>query len=216
MAKAEFPIRNAQKAIRRLMEEKGDKPKPLAQKLGLGETAIRDMLAEGAKGISTRSLNVICAHYGVAIGDILDGTATTERREEREDVRHIPLLGDVPAGPWREALTKSRRSIPTPISDTPKSAYALKVKGDSMDKLANDGDTIVIDPEDLDLFDKRLFVVRNGDGEVTFKQYREGPARLVPCSKNPEHQVIPITSSDFTIVGRVVLIVTRPDQAALD
>lgn len=30
MAKAEFPIRNAQKAIRRLMEERGDKPKPLA------------------------------------------------------------------------------------------------------------------------------------------------------------------------------------------
>ncbi|ETI62997.1 hypothetical protein C100_14890 [Sphingobium sp. C100] len=98
----------------------------------------------------------------------------------------------------------------------PISAYALKVTGDSMDKIVQNGATIIVDPEDRDLFDKWLYVVRNSEGDVTFKQYRERPARLVPCSNNPEHVVVPVADREYEIVGRVILITMRPDQAALD
>lgn len=136
--------------------------------------------------------------------------------EGAEPTMPIPLLGDVPAGPWAEAIKKSHHFIPAPAAGMPAAAYALKVRGDSMDRVARDGATIVVDPTDFDLFERRLFVVRNGDGEVTFKQYREGPARLVPCSTNAAHKVIPITSKDYEIVGRVIKIILDPDQAALD
>lgn len=133
-----------------------------------------------------------------------------------EPTMPIPLLGDVPGGNWREAIRTSHHYIPAPQAGMPAAAYALKVRGDSMDKVAKDGATIVIDPTDFDLFEKRLFVVRNEDGEVTFKQYLERPARLVPCSKNPAHKPIPVTDKGYEIVGRVIKIILDPDQAALD
>jgi SOS-response transcriptional repressor LexA len=131
-------------------------------------------------------------------------------------ITSIPLLGEVPGGPWREAVHSCHNYIPAPQPGIPKSAYALKVSGDSMDKVVRDGATIIIDPEDRDLFDKWLYVVRNDDGEVTFKQYRENPARLVPCSKNPDHKITPVSDRDYDIIGRVILITMSPDQAALD
>lgn len=136
--------------------------------------------------------------------------------EGAEPTMPIPLLGDVPGGPWREAIRKSHHYIPAPQAGMPASAYALKVQGDSMDRVAKDGATIIIDPTDFDLFERRLFVVRNGEGEVTFKQYRERPARLVPCSTNERHKDIPITDKGYEIVGRVIKIILDPDQAALD
>lgn len=131
-------------------------------------------------------------------------------------VTAIPHLGKVPGGNWREAIRTAHDFIPAPQPGMPPSAYALTVEGTSMDKIVRDGAQIVIDPTDLDLFDKWLYVVRNGDGEVTFKQYRESPARLVPCSTDPSHKVIPIADRDYEIVGRVILITMTPGQAALD
>ena len=85
-----------------------------------------------------------------------------------------------------------------------------------MDRIVRNGATIVVDPDDIDLFDKWLYIVRNAEGEVTFKQYRDAPARLVPCSSNPEHKTISVTDRDYEILGRVVLITVPPDHAALD
>lgn len=131
-------------------------------------------------------------------------------------VKAIPLLGEVPAGPWREAIQTAHHYIPAPAPGMPDSAFALELVGNSMNKIATEGATIIIDPSDRDLFDKWLYVVRNGDGEVTFKQYRENPARLVPCSTDPSHQIIPLANRDYEILGRVIWIAMRPDQAALD
>ena len=128
----------------------------------------------------------------------------------------IPLLGDVPAGSPREAIERTKRTIVVPEIGIPSSAYALKVDGDSMDKVAASGSTIVVEPTDRDLFDRSLFVVRNRDGEATFKQYLDGPARLVPCSTNPEHKTILLGTEEITILGRVILITARPNHAALD
>lgn len=124
--------------------------------------------------------------------------------EGAQSVRSVPLLGSVPAGNWREAVRRSSNSVPVPATDAPRDAYALTVEGDSMDLHVPDGFTIVIDPGDTDLFPGRLFVVMNGEGETTFKEYREGPARLVPASSNPAHKEIPILGGGFRILGRVV------------
>jgi repressor LexA len=164
--------------------------------------------------------NELAAHIGVAparIAEVLKGTRRVQQHEmpavaawlgmleERPPAaRPIPLLGEVPGGNWREAMSSARRSIPSPDPSLPSSAYALTVDGDSMDLVVPDKSTIIIDPTDLDLWPGRYYVVENGEGETTFKQYQESPARLVPCSSNPSHRDIPISSGGFRIIGRVI------------
>lgn len=141
------------------------------------------------------------------VADILDGA---------KPIRPIPLLGKVPAGNWREAIRTAHHFIPAPAAGISPEAYALEVDGNSMDRIVQDGATIIIDPTDLDVFDKRLFIVQNSEGEVTFKQYRERPARLVPCSTDPANKVIPIGTEQFKLLGRVIKYVGNPEEVGLD
>lgn len=128
----------------------------------------------------------------------------------------IPILAKVPAGSIREALADRRGSIPNFDPSIPPNAYALQVDGDSMDKVAQDGTTIVIDPDDVQLFPLQLYVVRSGD-EVTFKQYVDSPPRLVPLSTNPDHHPINIsTDREWSVEGKVIWVAARPRYAAFD
>lgn len=121
-----------------------------------------------------------------------------------EPVRSIPLLGDVPAGNPREAMRAAKGSIPVVDPSVPARAYALVVKGDSMDLVVPDGAKIILDPDDRDLYPGRYYVVLSADGDTTFKRYESDPARLVPCSSNPAHQPIAVGREQFTILARVI------------
>lgn len=118
-------------------------------------------------------------------------------------IRMIPLLGEVPAGRFQPADQKGGRRVVAPDPDTPARAYALTVKGDSMDLIVPDGAVLVIDPDDTTLWPGRRYVVRTEDGETTFKEYQDGPARLVPCSSNSVHVEIMLGSEPLSILGRV-------------
>lgn len=131
-------------------------------------------------------------------------------------IESVPILGEVPAGNWREAVQDHRGWAHIAARDYTESTYALEVSGDSMNKIVEDGALILINPNDRDVFHRRLFVVRDNEGQVTFKRYMDGPGRLEPCSKNPEHKTIPITDRNFEIIGRVTKIILDPDQAAMD
>ena len=73
-----------------------------------------------------------------------------------------------------------------------------------MDTVAGAGSIVLVDPDQLSLRDGRYYVVMNGEGETTFKQFRADPARLEPLSSNPEHRTIDLGQSPYTVVGRVV------------
>lgn len=215
-------------ALRNMRGMEANGLKAARQRLGLTQPDIAERLGvsvaqvsrweNGKDNIPSSRLAAISRAYEAPIGDLFGGEGSDEFEipPDAQPVAPIPLLGDVPAGNWREAVRKTHHFIPAPEAGIPKSAYALKVVGDSMDRVVRDGATIIIDPTDLDLFDRSYFVVRNRDGETTFKQYLDAPARLVPCSTNPEHRTTLLGSEELTILGRVILITMRPDQAALD
>ncbi len=119
-------------------------------------------------------------------------------------VRQIPVIGSVSAGDWKEAVLNPKSTIPCPDDDIPNEAFAVEVDGDSMDLLVKDGGVVIIDPTDLDLISKRYYVIRNGDGETTFKQFLSDPARLAPCSTNPRHLTVYPGRDGFAVVGRVI------------
>lgn len=89
VAKQAFPIDAVRESIQRLMDEAGDKPKPLAAKLGFSETGVRDIFLPKTKSIGGPKLAAIASHYGVTAEAIMAGTASTEG--ERPPGNAVPV-----------------------------------------------------------------------------------------------------------------------------
>jgi SOS-response transcriptional repressor LexA len=163
------------------------------------------------------------------------GTTTLYLREGLTDrkpltVGSIPYRGVVAAGLWAEAgdaLSEPEEWLPfNPVPQYPEGAvYCLTVQGDSLDKIAPHGTTLVV----VDLLASGIpiragdlvVVERSRDGgglvETTAKRVREanGGLELYPESNNPKWQPIMIpraNDQDVTIrvIGRVEFILNKP------
>jgi repressor LexA len=117
-------------------------------------------------------------------------------------VRMVPLIGRIAAGKWREAIMHPDGYIPAPVRSG--NAFALRPDGDSMNLVVGEDAVIIVDPDQPDLHDGRLYAVMNSEGETTFKRFRGDPPRLEPVSNNPVHQVMQIGREPFTVLGRVI------------
>ncbi|WP_232475890.1 LexA family protein [Flavisphingomonas formosensis] len=165
----------------------------LAAATGIDENKLSKSLGKAGRRITVPEM--------AAIEAVLSGGGGGEPAAPA--LRSIPLLGAVPAGGFREAVPESGRRHAIADPDTPPHAFALVVSGDSMDLIAPEGTIVVIDPDDKALWPGWRYVVQTADGDTTFKEYQEGPARLVPCSSNPAHKEIVLGAEPITIIGRV-------------
>jgi SOS-response transcriptional repressor LexA len=89
--------------------------------------------------------------------------------------RRIPLISYVQAGHMTEAVDSypvgaGAEWILTDLELSP-TAFALKIKGDSMLPEFREGDTVIIDPA-VQPLPGDFVVAKNGDHEATFKKYR--------------------------------------------
>lgn len=136
-----------------------------------------------------------------------DGKPAVEVKEvARSRIISVPLLSWVSAGKLVDAESQ------IPVEDVPLLAFAdlgrgeffaLRVEGDSMDRLSPEGSVIVVNRADRTLVPSRcyVFAVR---GEMTYKQWHADPPYLAPYSTNPAHQPLFIKRQrDLDVVGRV-------------
>lgn len=149
-----------------------------------------------------KSQRTISLDWILKIANALHVAPAALLQVERRPVTLIPLVGGIAAGNWREAVLDPVEMIP--VAGVGPNAFALRPIGDSMNKVVGEGAIVVVDPDQLDLLEGKLYAVMNGSGETTFKRYRNDPARLEPVSTNPEHQPIPLGREPFTVIGRVV------------
>ena len=183
--------------IRSAMDRHGMTVRSLAAAVGMNENYLTKSLS-GARRFQVEEMD--------SIRRLLADRDADEAG--RDPIRTIPLLGDVPAGrfDWREQQTGRQVAVDR---ETPRRAYALKVMGDSMDLVAPEGTTLIIDPDDVELWPGRKYIVRTQDGRTTFKEFQPDPARLVPCSSNDEHRDILLGSEPIDVLGRVFSYITR-------
>lgn len=180
-------------AIRQAMKERGLHQAHLADLLGIDPTAVSKRLT-GKRPFKHDEMLKVEAWLGMPSAPPLTG----------DPVRFLPIIGQVAAGTWKEAIETPLGRMPAPY-DVPSNTIALRVHGDSMDLEIEDGGIVLVDTDDKALFPGRLFVVLNGDGEATFKQFEADPARLEPRSTNPAHTTIAIGDGQpFTVLGRVI------------
>ena len=179
--------------IKAELKARGLKQVDLANAIGMDPNYLTKALA-GTRRFSAEELAGVRSFFGAAPTTVTGVPASS-----------LPVIGQVAAGSWREAVQSTSSFMPSPDPTIPNGAFALIVSGDSMDIYVQDGGTVIVDPADKSLYPGKFYVVTNGDGETTFKQFFADPARLAPCSTNPAHREIVIGGDEgFAIVGRVL------------
>lgn len=135
--------------------------------------------------------------------------------------RNVPLVEWVDAGLGAEVVSQQALASATEfvevVSTVSDAAFALRVKGDSMEPDFHEGDVIVVDPARQPQPDQ--FVVAEllpngtpeGHGKVTFKQYvfrgyREGSPSFDLRPLNPDY---PTTTVNKNHPGRVLGVVVE-------
>lgn len=174
--------------LRALIKERGETQAALARLVGITSDQFSKTM-KGKRRFTVREMDILRRYF-------------FDESKNPSQPMLLPIVGLVSAGAWREGFEQVMGYMPSPDKALSAKAFVVLVEGDSMDKVAMSGDGIIVDPTDLDLCNGKYYVVRNEAGETTFKRYREGPARLEPCSTNPNHQTIYPGQDMFTIVGR--------------
>lgn len=126
-----FDINAVREALRRQMERKKIKRKPLAKAAGLGETAIRDIFDERRNDVRASTLVKLADYFAIPVDELAG----------REPV---PLVGRIGAGGsviFEE--TDDPEIVPRPPLGTG-AMIALEVQGDSMLPKYESGDIIYI------------------------------------------------------------------------
>lgn len=186
--------------IRELMRAKGYDQSDLANLLGIDPSAVSKRLTGKRPFKHTEMVKTQAWLLGSAPATELGG----------ETVRMLPIIGQVAAGSWKEAVQQPSGHLPLAASTAPQNGVVLVVQGDSMDLEIEDGGMVVVDTDDKALYPGHLFVVLNEHGETTFKQFENDPARLVPRSTNKSHRPIQIGDGQaFTVMGRVTALYRR-------
>ena len=124
----------------------------------------------------------------------------------------VPLINYIQAGMWTESCelrdSKSFEYMMTSL-ELSDYAFALEIKGDSMEPEFKEGDVIIVDPE-IPPTPGEFVVAINGEAEATFKKYRElgydeherMQFELIPL--NPDYTPMSTLKKQIKIVGTMV------------
>lgn len=174
--------------MRLRMKELGVTQKQLADELSINQSAVSNIL-NGTRGIRAHE----AAHINRRLQ--LDAPAMVDM---------VPVIGMTSAGNWREAVHVNGRMVALPPNIAGRHAFALEPRGDSMDEVLLPGAYIVVDPDQTQLYNDKVYLIENEDHETQVKLYRSNPARFEPRSSNDEHKPIMMGEHHVRVIGRVV------------
>ncbi|MEX2541875.1 MAG: S24 family peptidase [Trueperaceae bacterium] len=111
----------------------------------------------------------------------------------------VPVLGDVPAGPLSDAVAHAEAYLP--LAGLSRAKFALRVHGDSMADLIQNGDVVV--------FEKRqpyrsgeICAVRLGENDVTLKYLDDlGSGRYALRPHNKDYPVLEAGADELAVEG---------------
>ncbi len=168
----------------------------------------------GARQIVAGQAKKYADFLGIDLTWLIAGIGSMECLDSDELSTHSGHLHRVPVLNWIQAskpgleiadLTDVEDYLP--VTTYRDSLFALTVTGSSMDRVAGPGSHIIIDPNDVELIDRKLYVISfEDDTTATFKRYRIQGDRtwLEPVSNDPDHGYQITLDRPFRVVGRVV------------
>jgi SOS-response transcriptional repressor LexA len=185
----------------------------------LGERAARSLEAKfGWPSLAMDFAENDWDAHGPETGQMASPAAPSRKKDysrpfSTPSVREIPIISAVQAGLWREAVDAyapgAGQDAVIVDSDPGPHAFALKVRGNSMEPDFREGDTIIIDP-DVRPHPGDFVVARNQASEATFKKYRprgfndfgQEVIELVPL--NVDYPTLRSDHSPIEIIGTLI------------
>lgn len=191
--------------LKRLMEVKSGSVKAFSEDIGLAYTTVRSILERGIFNAKVENVIKICKGLNIKPEDLME----IERPVvETMPVKKIPVVSQISAGLpiYSEENLIDYIYFATNKLNADKEEFGLKVSGDSMDKIFQDGDIVVVEKDSV-VENGQLGVVLINGYNATVKRIRYNGDQiiLIPESNNSSHYPQVYGKNDeVKIIGRVV------------
>lgn len=180
------------KNLKRIAYEKGKSQADMSRDLGIPKTTISSWM-NGARVPKMPAIDMLCEYFGVKRSDIME---PYDRSEVYAPEGMIPLFSSVSAGAGCFADGNIEGYVPLPSEYKNKGEFfALKVKGNSMEPLIMDGDSVIVKKGDIADSGRIVIAVVNGDEGFCKKLVRyKGSIGLI--STNPDYDPMIFTNEE--------------------
>lgn len=120
------------------------------------------------------------------------------------EAKCVPILPAAKASGWKESARAAKEQAEIPSDIDGSNLFALRVEGDCVDHIAREGGIIVIDPDDIDLVDGKVYLIESQPGQPVARRFTVSPPSFQPISSNPDYAPIALGREPFITVGRVI------------
>ena len=199
-----------------LCQEKSVSLAALSELLGRNPSYLQQFIRKGSpRKLEEQDRATLARFFGVGEEELRDvqekSYVKPPRRREAGEWVEVPRLDlGASAGPGRvadgEAAFDTFRFSRRWLEEqglTRADLSALRVEGDSMEPLLNDGDEILVDRSPRPFRDG-IHVVRRGDTLMVKRGASAGPGRVALLSQNFAYPPVEVAAEEVAIIGRVV------------
>jgi len=209
--------------LKNIIEDKGYSVMSLSRESGVPYTTIRSMIERNLTNASIDNVIKICRVLGIDVESLIDqrNGVVAEKKTSyiTKPTISLPLYGDIAAGALStvEPVTKDNvEYITLPKNMLGKYAnrrdlFALKVNGESMNKIIPNGSYIVCKPIEIEELKEDDIVIFSHDSEYSMKRFRRDEENQLlifsPESTDRKYHdiVIPYdTMNDLKIYAKVI------------
>lgn len=188
--------------LRRLREEREMSQVDLARAAKVSQQLISQL--ERGENLTTKKLPAIARALNATVSDLDEEYGGDHGAGV---VVSVPLISWVSAGallkPDSPVEDEDAPIVLLPDLDPSGDWIALRVDGDSMNKISPPDSVIFVNRKERRLVPNACYIIGDGEGGATYKRYRP-PNTWEPVSTNPAHQPMKLKAGrEPDIIGRV-------------
>lgn len=160
---------------------------------------------DGGRMFDEETAKTYARHLKVNWVWLLTGEGLPDVKDAPQTAERVPVISWVSAGAMASPDFQDGEELGAAwVSGLPKGDwFALKVEGDSMDRISPPGSVIVVNRRDKALVNNACYIIADSEtGEATYKRFRSNPPRWEPVSVNPAREPL-FPDNDPVIIGRV-------------
>ena len=182
-----------------LLKDTGLSKKEFGALLGVSQSQISNIFL-GKRGVTPMMVKLLEVKLNINVLWLEEGEPPMYR-ESRDNGNHqVPLIADIPAGPWESWIDSYEPGAGEDYIAVPdvtgNNLFAIRVKGDSMEPQLHGGDIVIIDPHRK--FSTGVAVVRHHWGYKIRNVRKIGGKEYHLWPLNPAYEDETITRDEAT------------------